>query len=213
MRILLPAALLAAFLLSSCTSRVEVQLDNPTETPLTVILNEEEYVLDPMTVQTVEAVKGENTLAASRDGEPVFDGTVEVTGEGLLNPIGAIYVQWNDLYLQDLSEAERYMDNLDVSDEVEVNGMIYEDVDFDLYDATFIEKTWDYGLDEGWPDEVSVSGGFAIKGKLYRIPDLEDAFYMDWEDDDYDQYLEEMMEDEGFQQYLDSLEATGLELE
>jgi hypothetical protein len=147
-------------------------------------------------------------IVAEVNNEEIFNETISITSEGLLNPTKAFYVVHKELYLIDQSKYEDHAVNALQRQDHEIAGKTYQDVDFTMFeDQAFIPKAWDFGIDEELPEEIkTTSGDFQVISKLYRVADLEKTwgFFGDY---DFSQ-----ISDAELQQFLDSL-AQDLELD
>lgn len=162
------------FLLSACTTKVVV--DNPSEVDINVSIDGKEYNIAALDQQVVELKKASaQIITTDADGTELLNETVDITGEGVINATNTTYVIWQDIYC--LAENyELYKDKLNLKDLIEVNGKEYEEVDFTLAETPFIAKSWDYDLNESFPDSVDLSNMYALKTKIYRVQELEDEF-------------------------------------
>lgn len=168
----LPVVLLV--LLSSCT--FQVVIDNPTDMNLKVSLDDKEYDIAAFAQQEVELKKAEvRIVAKDEEGNEILNETVQIAGAGIINPTRTTYVIFKDLYCLP-ENYDLFKSNLDIKEIVVVNDKEYESVDFTLVEDLFIPKTWDYNLNESFPDSVNLEKGYVVKSKIYRVEDIESEF-------------------------------------
>lgn len=190
------------FLLSACTSffNNEIIIDNDDFSTMHLTVDGKTQELAGYTTLTLKLPKGEHEFTAVIEGEAIFDSTITIKENGLVNLMKNTYVVWHDLYLKNPDEYEKYATEALKNEDVKIANKLYEDVQFEVYEGdVFIPKNWDFGLDEEWPEEVDFSGEYAVKGKIYRLIDLEESwgFYQDFDFSD--------KTDEELNQFLDSL--------
>lgn len=198
--ILLFASLL---LFSACKSffKVEIIVDNPNKTPITLIFDGEEHEIPGQSNISLNIVKGEHQIAAAQEGEEIFNETISITGPGVLNPTKSTYVVHKELYLLDQSKYDEYAASALKRQDHQIANKTYEDVDFEVFEGqAFLGKNWDFGVEKELPEEIKTSAGeYEVISKLYRLADLEKAwgFYGDF---DFTQ-----TSDTELKQFLDSL--------
>ncbi|MCB0510841.1 MAG: hypothetical protein KDC82_08755 [Bacteroidetes bacterium] len=206
--------LFALAILSSCSSLFtkKVSIDNPSDLDLTVVVDGTEYLIPAYSSELVELPKGEHAVVASSDGQEIFNETVSVTDNGILNVTLATYVVWKDLYLEDLDDYASYAASALDNKDHEVNNNVYEEVDFVVFEnMSFIGEDWDYGIDEEWPMEVDISSGnYVVKSKVYRLEDIEaewgfygDFDFSEYSDEELNAFLDSLIQAEGWE---DSIE-------
>lgn len=191
----LPVVLLV--LVSACTFKVVI--DNPTDMNLKVSLDDKEYDVAAFDQKEVELKKSDvKIIAKDTEGNEILNGTVKITGEGIINPTRTTYVIWKDLYCLSEDYAS-FKSNLNIKEMVLVNDKEYESVDFTLVDDLYILKNWDYNLKESFPDSVNLEKGYVIKSKIYRVEDLENEFgyygdldFTDYDDSDVNAFLDSL---------------------
>ncbi len=193
-------------LLSACNSifKIKIIVDNPSNDVLILNVDEKEHEIASNSFIKLDLVKGEHLFKASIKGEELFNETLSITSEGLLNPTKAVYVVHKELYLLNQDEYETFAAQaLDRQDHL-IADKTYEDVDFLVYDAqTFIPKNWDFGVDQELPEEIKTSvGEHKVISKIYRISNLEKTwgFFGDFDftktsDKELKQFLDSLAQD------------------
>lgn len=185
-------------LFSACTSSVVI--DNPLETNINVTIDGKTY--DLIAYEQLELdMKNTATHVITTDaaGEELLNETIDISGDGVLNATKSTYVIWRDLYCLP-ADYEKYIGMLNLKELIAVNGKEYEEVDFTLTEASFIPKTWDYNLNEIFPDSVDISNKYSIKSKIYRPGNLEEEFGYFGGDIDFSDY-----DDADVNAFIDSL--------
>lgn len=192
-------------ILASCNSEksFEVTIDNPSEFDFSFSLNKEEYSVNAMTELMLEMNEGMHFFFIQNEmGDTLLNDSIAIFSDGLLNPTKNTYVVWNDLYLEDFEQYDNIAKELlNIKDSILIDDKEYNDVDFDVYEnQVFIEKKWDFGVFETWPEEIDLYAQSEVKkSKIYRLADLEEEWGY-WGTFDFNDYSEE-----AFQQLLDSL--------
>lgn len=197
--------LIISILLFGCETEknVEIVVDNPSELDFSFSLKEEAYTVSALSKTTLKLKEGVYFLWIQNEiGDTLLNDSIYIFSNGLLNPTKSTYVVWNDLYLENFDEYEQIARSaLNIQDSIFINDKEYNDVDFDVYEnQVFIEKTWDFGVFEDWPEEIDLYSKSTVKkSKIYRLADLEEEWGY-WGTFDFNDYTEEE-----FQQLLDSL--------
>lgn len=185
--------LIGLFLLTSilflpaCSSffKLEIIVDNPSKDLLVLNFDGESYEIPSLSSITLHLVKGEHKISATVDGEEIYNETLSITNEGLLNPTKSIYVLHKELYLMDQTKYDGYAEKALNRKDHQVANKTYQDVDFEVFEEqSFIPKNWDFGMNEDLPEEIKTSNEkFEVISKLYRISDLEKTwgFYGDFD--------------------------------
>lgn len=190
-------------LLSSCQSffKIQVEIDNPTESVLVVSLDGKTYEIPANSTIEVNLVKGEHAIEAKIDGKETYNGIISVTNDGLLNLCNSTYVIHKEIYLADQDKYIEFAEQSLKLNDVSLNNRTYQNVDFEVFkEEVFVPQHWDYGLNDELPEEITASEGeYAIVSKLYRIKTLEKewGFYGDFDFSGNS--------DEELQHFLDSL--------
>jgi hypothetical protein len=195
--------LTSLLLFSACNTffKINIVVDNPSNDVLVLILDGKDYELLSNSFLELDLVKGEHHFIATVAGKEIFNETVSITNEGLLNLTKSTYVVHKELYLLNQDEYETHaVKALDRQDHLIANKT-YEDVHFVVYEGqVFIPKNWDFGIDKELPEEIKTSvGEYEVISKLYRLSSLEKTwgFFGDF---DFTQ-----TSDKELKQFLDSL--------
>lgn len=130
----LAIAFLCLFL-SACTSffKKEVIIDNDDFATMILTVDGKGQELAGYTTATLKLPKGEHEITAVVEGETVFDSTITIKEDGLLNVLGKTYVVWHDLYLKNADDYEKYAATALKNKDIEIGNKLYEDVQFDVY--------------------------------------------------------------------------------
>ncbi len=161
-------------LISACKSKVI--LDNPTDSDIVVSLDGTNYELLAYDQKVLELKKSTMLLIAKDvEGNEILNESINITGDGVMNPTRTMYVIWKDMYCLP-EDYDTYKGNLDLKKMVTVNDKEYEMVDFTLVEDLFIAKNWDFDLNESFADSVDLKNKFLVKSKIYRVEDLETEF-------------------------------------
>lgn len=192
-----------AILLSCNTKKgFEITIDNPTELDFSFSFNENKYSVNAMNELVLELTAGVHYFFIQNEiGDTLLNDSIVILNTGLLNPTKSTYVVWNYLYLENFENYDkRAQEILNIRDSISIDDKEYNDVDFDVYEnQVFIEKSWDFGVFEDWPEEIDLYSQSEIKkSKIYRLADLEEEWGY-WGTFDFSDYTEEE-----FQQLIDS---------
>lgn len=142
--------------LAACKDGGNVELDNAGKIPLTAVIDGQSYVLAGGARQRIELESGSHSLKVSGAGLKQERDTSFVLDEGgLINLAGARYIVWRDLFTPH-SKAELLRDSLLQLKELRANKQIFM-LDYDTLAPRqlFVERNWDYGLDEDFPTQIN----------------------------------------------------------
>jgi hypothetical protein len=185
---------IAIVFISGCSSKSKVWIDNPLQEPLTVKIGAESYTIPPNSGEYKEFANGEISFEGKSTSKD-FSGKAQIDGEGLLNITGEKYVIWKDLYSNDvdrvnLPESVLKEDTVKMGDYTFVGEFQW----FSPADA-FIAKNWDLGIEEAFPDSVTLEiGKYKTLKKVFRMADFEED-YKKTNEVDPAAYLEEIYKD------------------
>lgn len=162
---ILPAFFLVFVLLVSACGNVE--LDNPSETSVSVKVGGENYDLAPGGRQTIKLDPGDHPITIKTvTGEMLADTTIRVREGGVINAGKGNYVIWRDLYGLQANRATLLNEEWVELDSVEYFG------DFKLIDSThvYVESTWHFGLAQTFPSsqKLMIFKDFVIDSKIFR---------------------------------------------
>lgn len=168
-KVLLGTALLVCLTLASCGSGMKVEMDNPTDQPITVTLDGKEYTLAAKELLELKGIKkGEHTMQLTGGTET----TVTVDGPSMLNPTLAIYVTDK----QEYSDAGGGMDDSDWVD-VTIDGREYwGPIEVFENEPVISLEYVQYGVTTDFPEEVETYNESTVRTKLFRAADYP-AYY------------------------------------
>lgn len=169
MKLLFPV--FAALTLAACSSKVDFEIDNPTATPLAISIDGKDLPVAPNASRPVSLAPGEHTLHTERLGDVRFNVYVDSRG-GLINPTLSEYVTAREIYVT----GEDKLKNFGASGlGIEIGGVAFKGP-FDKFHGLFIDKTWNFGVREPFPQEQIVahvdSSGGKISTKIFTAPDF-----------------------------------------
>lgn len=169
MKLLFP--IFAVMALAACSSKVDFEIDNPTATPLAISIDGKDLPVAPNASRPVSLAPGEHTLHTERLGDVRFIVYVDSRG-GLINPTLSEYVTAREIYVT----GEDKLKNFGASGlGIEIGGVAFKGP-FDKFHGLFIDKTWNFGVREPFPQEQIVahvdSSGGKISTKIFTAPDF-----------------------------------------
>jgi hypothetical protein len=158
-------------------SKGNVDLDNGGSQTLSVVIDQVSYVLPPRTGQLIELAPGPHTLEIRDSSGKTMDQTsFRIAEGGLINAARSPYIIWTDLYGDPALRATKLREEW-----IEIGKNSYfgefERLDPEQY---YVEKKWDYGLTEPFPDDLLgwevTRDKWIVKKKLFREPDMVAAY-------------------------------------
>ncbi|GKX57717.1 hypothetical protein [Leminorella grimontii] len=171
-----------ALVLIACISLVgcfggskEFSIDNPTDRPLTVSIDNKEITVPAggMTNITLDAGPHQITLPNGENMKfSVLSAYGNVEKAGIINPTRTRYVYVIQKYLAD--GATPFTENGDVH-VLNINGEAFTGPFTDLGSELFIDnfnKNWNFGSTESLPETVYANGKDTYKTKLFRVNDF-----------------------------------------
>ncbi|MGE6334293.1 hypothetical protein [Stenotrophomonas sp. NPDC077659] len=169
MKLLFPC--FAALALAACSSKVDFEIDNPTDAPLAISIDGKDLPVAAHASRPVSLAPGEHRLHTDRLGDVrfiVYDGG----RGGLINPTLSEYITAREIYVT----GEDKLKNFGASGlGIEVGGVEFKGP-FDKFHSLFIDKTWNFGVREPFPQEQIVahvdSSGGKISTKIFTAPDF-----------------------------------------
>ncbi len=169
MKLLFP--IFAVMALAACSSKVDFEIDNPTATPLAIRIDGKDLPVAPNASRPVSLAPGEHTMHTERLGDVRFIVYVDSRG-GLINPTLSEYVTAREIYVT----GEDKLKNFGASGlGIEIGGVAFKGP-FDKFHGLFIDKTWNFGVREPFPQEQIVahvdSSGGRISTKIFTAPDF-----------------------------------------
>ncbi|HDS1040197.1 TPA: hypothetical protein QDZ42_003020 [Stenotrophomonas maltophilia] len=169
MKLLFP--FFAALALAACSSRIDFEIDNPTDAPLAISIDGKDLPVAAHASRPVSLAPGEHRLHTDRLGDVRFI-VYERGRGGLINPTLSEYITAREIYVT----GEDKLKNFGTSGlGIEVGGVQFKGP-FDKFHGLFIDKTWNFGVREPFPQEQIVahvdSSGGKISTKIFTAPDF-----------------------------------------
>ncbi|WP_416055604.1 hypothetical protein [Stenotrophomonas maltophilia] len=179
-RNLLPC-IAAVLLAAGCSRAADFEIDNPTDTPLTLSIDQQVHTLPPHTSLPLTLEPGQYRLQGEKIGTVRMVVYADGIG-GLINPALAEYVIVTEQYVTGRTNTGNLASKVELND-VEIEGPFVKAT------GLFIPRRWDVGLLGELPTTVvsnSPDTSSDYRTKLYNIPgffqyleaedDLKDAF-------------------------------------
>ncbi|HEL2979184.1 TPA: hypothetical protein UMB92_002037 [Stenotrophomonas maltophilia] len=169
---------IAAVLLSAGCSRsaVDFEIDNPTDAPLTLSIDDQQHVIAPHTAVPISLEPGQYRLQSGKIGNVrmvVYAGGIG----GLINPTLGEYVIVTEQYVTSKTNSGGLVSKVELND-VEIEGPYVKAT------GLLIPRRWDVGLLGELPSMVvsnSPDTSSDYRTKLYNVPGF--FAYLDAEDD------------------------------
>ena len=167
--LLLP--MMAALALAGCSSKVDFEIDNPTDAPLAISIDGKDLPVAAHASRPISLAAGEHHLHTDRLGDVRFIVYADGRG-GLINPSLSEYVTAREIYVT----GEDKLKNFGVSGlGIELGGVEFKGP-FEKHHGLFIDKTWNFGVREPFPEEQVVahvdSTGGRISTKIFTAPEF-----------------------------------------
>jgi hypothetical protein len=160
------AVLIATVLLmlSGCSNQTNTYaIDNPTDTPLNVRIDQTSFDIAPHSAQELKLSAGRHTLESSAtgklnfmvyrwDNKNIFERFFEDKKPTLINPTLSPYILVSEVYAvsDESSKSFKPLSQTIVLDGVKFQGP------FQRKDDLFIENQWTYGVHEDFPKTISM---------------------------------------------------------
>ena len=169
-------AVAALLLLAGCSRSIDFEIDNPTDTPVSLSIDAQPHVIPPHTTVPITLEPGQHRLQGEKIGSArlvVFAGGIG----GLINPTLGEYVVVTEQYVTSKTNTGN------LASKVELNDVV---IDGPYVKATglFIPRHWDVGLLGELPEMVmsnSPDTSSDYRTKLYNVPGFFE--YLDAEDE------------------------------
>lgn len=166
-------ALLLSLILAGCGGNL--LLDNPRNVPVEFVLDGSSHSVGPETSQSISLDPGNHSVKVlSNNGEVLADTTFRLGEAGVLHSGASTYVVWRQLYGLQKDRSTLLNERWVEFDSIRTYG------DFKVYDPAwvYIEKSWDYGLEDPLPDAQSlyITSDFLIESKIFRSKDFVEAY-------------------------------------
>lgn len=159
---------LFAILFAGCSN---VEIENSAGYTITVQVDEKQYEVEPYTFKGITLERGQhNLLIKDVTGRVIRDTVIDVEETGLITYPGNEYVLFTVLYGTPNDRSALLQEEW-----VEIHGSRYFG-DFTIYNekVPYIEKKWDYGVLEPFPDskQLLAMKDFVIVSKLFHVDDF-----------------------------------------
>ncbi len=172
-RIRFLGVLVGVMILSGC-SRGNLYIDNSGSENLKIELDGQAFSLEAGAGMMIKSGSGQHRLRVMDENKALRKDTLFTLQKGgLINLAAKRYVKWNELYGD-----EKYRNDKLSSQKIEYESWIFTG-DFTEYDSLrlFIEKDWDYDLDQPFPEgkigwDLPNGEKYVIKSKIYRMEDF-----------------------------------------
>jgi hypothetical protein len=154
-----------------------IEMDNAGEDDLRVVIDELAYTVSAGDFEQIELTQGTHTITIQgNDGKILDEGTFTVVEGGLLNLAKRTYYIWVDLY------GEASLRDEVLSEEwIEIgNESFFGEFEELPSDKLFVERKWDFGLHEDFPNDLYgwkiTQEKWLIRRKLFREEGLIEAY-------------------------------------
>jgi hypothetical protein len=163
--------LVASLLLAGCANSVNFSVDNPTDAPLKLQIDESAYEIPAHQAKDISLKAGEHSMDAPATGKIKF---IVYTGGkgGLINPSLSDYVIVSEAYITDESKSKNFAPA--GGGPFQLDGVSFNGP-FELQNGLFIEKDWRFGVRESFPDSLTgydAGGGGNIFRKIFTASDF-----------------------------------------
>ena len=167
-------------LASGCSSNsYNLTIDNPGDKDIKVHVNNTSYLVYAFGIKQVKLSPGNYVINTFLPNDSLLSSEqIIVNSDAMINPIHSTYVIFLDEFLSESGVSTLKRQNH------EINGDLYQNVNFETRDDFFIPKTWDYNVLEPWG---SVQYYYFKKNinhsKIYRLQDLKKEFGFEMPDE------------------------------
>lgn len=150
--------------LYSCTSNVDLAIDNPTDQPITVSVDSLTVQVPGNEVVWVEMGKGEHSVTLEDGTVEKFDYTKKAY---LLNPTRAEYLI-EPVFFGDETSLISYMASNNAKDSITYMGIPFDGT-YSKFSDLITPVTWDVGARENMPETIEADAGesYVVLKKLY----------------------------------------------
>jgi len=165
--------IIIVFLASGCSSnKYDLTIDNPSNKDINVHVNNTSYLVYAFGTKQIKLLPGNyviNTLLAN--DSLLSSEQIIVNSDAMINPFNSTYVIFLDEFLSESGVSTLKRQNY------EIDGDLYQNVNFETRDNFFITKTWDYNVLEAWDSiKYYYFKKNIIHSKIYRLQDLKQEF-------------------------------------
>lgn len=161
------------FLTYACSSNsYDLIIDNPSDKDIEVHLNDTTYLVYALGVKQIKLSSGNYAINTFLPNDSLLSSEqIIVNSDAMINPFHSTYVIFLDEFLSNSGVSTLKRQNY------EINGDLYQNVNFETRDDFFIPKTWDYDVLEPWTSTEYYYFKKNIKrSKIYRLHDLKREF-------------------------------------
>ena len=164
--------LILGLLLTACSEKVKVTVDNPLKEKLFIKVDGESFTLEGEKQKELLLKSGEHTFESQTEKGFLDKGSFRVQEkEGLLNVSHSPYILWKEIF-SIYSPAEKSYNGLVREDTFEMEGKKYWGPFryFAPENNTFIAKQWEYDVIQTLSETITIPQGeeYKIVSKLYR---------------------------------------------
>ena len=172
-RLLAPFALLL-LVITGCSGNVT--LDNPRDEAVTFVFDGGEgHEVDAKSMEVIDLDAGNHSVKVTNAaGEILGDTTFRLKEAGIVHSGAGNYLIWRQLYGLQKDRKTLLNESLVAFDSVEVMA----DLKVFPPEWLYIEKSWDYDLDEEMPQSktLPMNKDFVIESKIFRSKDFVDTY-------------------------------------
>jgi hypothetical protein len=158
-------------LLAGCGDRsASYAIDNPTDKPLSLIIDGKTYEVAPHDEKSLSLSAGEHTMKGDVVGDIKFISYYRGRG-GIINPTLSDYVIYRQSFEKENTKSNGYQGKLD---QVVLDGVTFEGT-MKQSNELFIDKDWTYDFDEELPDSVTEhdnGSNNTVHNKVFRARDF-----------------------------------------
>jgi len=190
--------LMLGLVLTACSSKIKVTVDNPLKEKLLVKVDNENFTLEGEKQKELLLGAGEHTFETHTEKEFLDKGTFWLREtDGLLNVSHSSYILWKEIF-SIYSPSEKSYNGIVREDTFEMDGKKYWGPFVYFSPQTkFIPKQWEYDVIQSLPDTLVIPRGeeFKIYAKLYRKKEFIDNYKRQYEIDTrkVDELLEQQL--------------------
>ena len=155
-----------------CQKKGNIYIDNSGKTPVIALVNGQSYKIPPMQGVRLELKAGTHEVRVNNEvNQPLKEGKISIEKGGVINAGNTPYILWTDLYGDPQLKKEKLREDWLTLDGTQFYG------EFKLWDSTqlYIEKVWDYGIEQAFPVErmgwsTQSKDRYIIRTKIFSKP-------------------------------------------
>lgn len=208
----LGALLCFIILATACSSGSSYWIDNPTDSPITVAIDETSYTIPPVTMLEVDVEYGKHQLKYNGEELTFHNGGRTNNSQGIINPTQSTYIFYKQIFMN--KDDERATDEYaqwalrTQSDSVTLSlndSIVTLFLPFKASNSVFILKTdfdWKLTLGEPMPETVMLTSPLVTRSnrKLlndenYKAGKFQDTLYKIYREEEFDKYLKKTSDD------------------